>query len=60
MGDILHIIGFMVITNSWMAWIIGVFGIVLNLLAPFTEEPWLEERFGDAYLEYKQEVPRFI
>ena len=60
MGDILHIFGFMMITNSWMAWIIGVFGIVLNLLAPFTEEPWLEERFGDAYLEYKQEVPRFI
>ena len=60
MGDILHIFGFMLITNSWMTWIIGVFGIVLNLLAPFTEESWLEERFGDAYLEYKQEVPRFI
>jgi protein-S-isoprenylcysteine O-methyltransferase Ste14 len=60
LGDILHIVGFMVITNSWRTWIIGVLGMVLNMLAPFTEKPWLEERYGDAYLEYKKRVPRFI
>jgi protein-S-isoprenylcysteine O-methyltransferase Ste14 len=60
LGDMLHILGWMVLTNSWRTWIIGVLGIVLNLLAPFTEEPWLEEKFGDAYLRYKQRVPRFI
>jgi protein-S-isoprenylcysteine O-methyltransferase Ste14 len=59
-GDILHIIGFMMITNSWMNWIIGVLGIILNLLAPFTEEPWLEKKYGEAYLEYRKNVPRFI
>lgn len=58
--DIIHIISFMAITNSWMTWVIGTLGIVLNLLAPFTEEPWLEAKFGDAYLEYKKRVPRFI
>lgn len=58
--DILHIMCFMVITNSWMTWIIGVLGIVLNILAPFTEEPWLEAKFGEEYLEYKEKVPRFF
>lgn len=60
LGDSLSILGFMVLTNSWMVWVIGTLGVVLNILAPFTEEPWLEERFGDEYRDYKARVPRFI
>jgi protein-S-isoprenylcysteine O-methyltransferase Ste14 len=60
LGDMAHIVGWMLLTNSWLAWIIGGFGIALNLLAPHTEEPWLEEKFGEAYLEYKRRVPRFL
>jgi protein-S-isoprenylcysteine O-methyltransferase Ste14 len=59
-GDSLNIIAYMVLTNSRMAWGIGLLGIALNLLAPFTEEPWLEERFGEAYRAYKNQVPRFL
>jgi protein-S-isoprenylcysteine O-methyltransferase Ste14 len=59
-GDSLHIIGYMIFTNSWMVWVIGILGVLLNALAPFTEESWLEERFGTAYLEYKRKTPRFI
>jgi protein-S-isoprenylcysteine O-methyltransferase Ste14 len=59
-ADILHILGFMVLTNSWRAWIIGTLGLVLNLIAPLTEESWLEEKFGEAYMKYKEQVPRFI
>lgn len=59
-GDSLHILGFILVTNSWMAAIIGLLGIILNLLAPFTEELWLEENYGEAYLEYKASVPRFL
>ena len=58
--DISSALAFMILTNSWMACVIGALGIVLNLLAPFTEEPWLEERFGEDYVEYKARVPRFI
>jgi len=60
LGDSLSIVGYMILTNSWMVWIIGILGVILNLIAPFTEEPWLEERYGDCYLEYKRSVPRFI
>ena len=60
LGDSLSIIGYMVFTNSAMVWVVGFLGVLLNFLAPFTEEPWLEERFGAAYLEYKRLVPRFI
>ena len=30
------------------------------VLIPFWEEPDLENRFGEAYLEYKRKVPRWI
>ena len=59
-GDSLNILGFMVLTNSWMVWVLGLLGVALNILAPFTEEPWLEERFGAEYRAYTQAVPRFI
>lgn len=59
-GDSLIIIGFLLLTNSWMVWVIGILALVLNILAPFTEEPWLVERYGTSYLEYTQQVPRFV
>lgn len=60
LSDSLSILGYMVFTNSWMVWVVGTLGVILNIMAPFTEEPWLEERFGDAYREYRERVPRFI
>lgn len=59
-GDSLSIFGYMLFTNSWMAWAIGALGVLLNLLAPFTEEPWLAQRFGVAYEQYTRRVPRYI
>ncbi len=59
-GDIVNIMAYVVLTNSWMVWVIGALGVVLNILAPFAEEPWLEAKFGSAYVEYKRSVPRFV
>lgn len=56
-GDSLNTIGYMILTNSWMAWVVGLLGVLLNLLAPFLEEPWLEEKFGETYIAYKKRVP---
>ena len=40
----------------WLViWIVG------NLIyTPLIEEPELEKRFGDAYLKYKENVPRWV
>ncbi len=59
-GDSLNILGYMLLTNTWLVWVLGIAGILLNYLAPFTEEPWLEQRFGQEYLEYRRQVPRFL
>ena len=59
-GDCLLALSYMILTNSWMAGIIGILGVILNLMAPLTEESWLAERFGASYLEYKRRVPRFF
>ena len=60
LGDSMNILGYLVLTNSIMVLIIGLLGISLNLLAPLLEEPWLEERYGVDYLEYKRKVRRYI
>lgn len=59
-GDSMNAVGYMLLTNSWMVWVIGILGILLNVLAPYTEEPWLERRYGESYLKYKENVPRFF
>ncbi len=35
-------------------------GIVYALYIPFSEEPGLTKRFGDDYLTYKRNVPRWV
>ena len=59
-ADSLGAIAYMILTNSWMVCVVGWLGILLNYLAPYAEEPWLEERYGEEYRQYKRQVPRFI
>lgn len=37
-----------------------VFFLLNNVYFVFVEEPGLERRFGDRYLRYKEEVPRWV
>ena len=47
--------------GSWhLAVWMGVFFVVCAIYFPFYEEPGLERRFGDAYRQYKANVPRWI
>ena len=59
-GFVLMLIGVVLVTDSFMALVTGSVVIVLVLLAPFSEEPWLRERFGSRYDEYCERVPRFL
>jgi protein-S-isoprenylcysteine O-methyltransferase Ste14 len=59
-GDIVLTLGYVLLSNSWMALAAGLLGSAWFVLAPFTEEPWLRERYGAAYERYMAQIPRFI
>lgn len=59
-GDILILVGWMILSASMWCLPLAIGGIVAFVLTPFAEEPWLEELHGDDYREYKSQVPRFI
>ena len=42
------------------AWIIATGGVIAFALAPFAEEPWLEEVYGAPYRTYRKRTPRFF
>ncbi|MCE2398718.1 MAG: isoprenylcysteine carboxylmethyltransferase family protein [Gemmatimonadetes bacterium] len=59
-GDIVLFLGVSVIANSLLLWITHLLIALVFIVAPFAEEPWLEEQYGDAYREYRQRVRRFL
>jgi len=48
----------------WGSWVIGtwagLFILINHVYFIFSEEPGLEKRFGETYLNYKANVPRWI
>ncbi|MFQ5832540.1 MAG: methyltransferase family protein [Candidatus Thorarchaeota archaeon] len=60
LGDVLLMIGIVLVTDSVMALVTGTLAILWFLLAPLAEEPWLSEQFGEEYEQYCRRVPRFV
>lgn len=60
-GVIAAIFGESLIFSSWGLFIWGaVFLIINTIYFRYSEESGLEKRFGEEYLEYKRNVPRWI
>lgn len=59
-GFITFIVGAIIATNSRKLVVHGVLTIIVYFLFPFAEEPWLEEHYGEAYEEYREQTPRFL
>ena len=53
-------IGWGLAVNSIYVYVLFALLIGFYIFAPFLEEPWLEEHYGKAYLDYKKNVPRFF
>ncbi|MGO9544862.1 MAG: methyltransferase family protein [Rhodomicrobium sp.] len=34
--------------------------VLVYVIMPYTEEPWLHQAYGDVYLDYKRRTPRFL
>lgn len=60
LGVMVALIGWSIVTSSWVTIVAALVWIVPVLLVPFAEEPWLLQRHGSDYEEYLRKVPRFV
>ena len=60
MADVIILIGWGVLTASLWALPVLSIGLAVLLVAPFAEEPWLQEKYGAPYREYKFNVRRYL
>ena len=60
LADIAILVGIGILSASIMSWPVIITGIVALALAPFSEEPWLLEKYGDAYAEYLRATRRLF
>lgn len=59
-GDLLLFAGIALLANSGVVAVTHLLTAGVLLLAPFAEEPWLENEYGTAYVAYRQRVPRYL
>ena len=59
-ADIAILIGWNVLAASLWTLPVLAIGLAVLLIAPFSEEPWLEESYGKPYLVYKSKVRRYL
>ncbi len=60
LGDIVMLTGISLIVNSALVAVVNLLIILSFILLPLAEELWLEEQYGEAYLRYKIQTPRFL
>ena len=58
-GDIMLFVGVSMTANSLLLWITHTLLTLVFVMAPLTEERWLEDQYGQVYREYRRDVPRF-
>ena len=59
-GFILIYAGVILIFYCFMVLVAGALLVLAFLILPFSEEPWLRLQYGEPYVEYCKNVPRFI
>ncbi|PXW67178.1 protein-S-isoprenylcysteine O-methyltransferase Ste14 [Loktanella sp. PT4BL] len=60
MADIAIVSGWMVLSAAPWTLVVAIAAIVVLVAAPFAEEPWLEEQYGQAFDAYRARVRRFL
>ena len=59
-GDIAILIGFIILSGSWLVFISFGTAILWFSITPFSEEPWLRDQYGEAYIKYTKEIKRYF
>jgi len=60
MGFILGLAGWSLLSNSLLTVVASLVGILVLILVPRAEEPWLREKYGVEFEQYKESVARFL
>lgn len=60
LGDFLLFVGVAILANSAVVTVTHLLTAFVLLLAPLAEEPWLEQEYGEAYVDYRRSVPRYL
>src|SRR5262249_21839618 len=59
-ASILGFFGAGLANGSLQAAMLSGLAILVYIIMPYTEEPWLERAYGDGYAAYKAQVRRFL
>lgn len=60
MADIVMVAGWMLLSAAPLVLLVGSAAITVLLAAPFSEEPWLRDRYGSDFVTYASRVRRFL
>jgi len=60
LGDMILFVGLSVIANSLYLWITHLLITIIFAVAPLAEEIWLEDQYGETYVQYKRGTSRFL
>ena len=60
MGDLILMVGYVILTDSRLAGLVAASVALWFVLAPLAEEPWLDDRYGEAYRRYKKAHSRWL
>jgi protein-S-isoprenylcysteine O-methyltransferase Ste14 len=60
MADIAMVVGWILLSCSQWAVVVGASAIASLIMAPFAEESWLREQYGDEYEKYRSQVSRYF
>lgn len=59
-GDLTMMAGYTLLSDSRLVGILALVAVLWFVFAAFTEESWLEDRYGEPYLQYKRKHPRWL
>jgi len=59
-ADVFMIFGWLILSASPNALVLGIPAIAVLMIAPFAEEPWLRERFGRKFDDYCARTRRYL
>lgn len=59
-SDIMIVVGWVMMSASPSVSVIGLASVLVLIVAPFAEEPWLRRTYGEQYADYAAKVRRFL